>query len=215
MTTSVKPEDDRRRIARIGLDLFERAAVLGLFALMAVRIFSSVSLGASPFNILVLVSEGLVVALVIVRRPASDLSLKPADWLLAFGPSALPTLLRPGHAAPLVPAAVAGALMLFGLVLQVICKLALMRSFGVAPANRGLVVRGPYRLVRHPIYTNYLFSQAGFLLLNPTAWNLAVLAATGVLQIFRIDAEERLLAYDPAHAAFCRSVRYRLIPGIY
>jgi protein-S-isoprenylcysteine O-methyltransferase Ste14 len=215
MMAGDEPQERWRRIARIGLDLFERFAVLALFALMASRIFGSVSLGASPFNILVLVSEGLVVALVIARRPASELSLKPMDWILAFGASALPTLLRPGHTDPLVPTAVAGALMLFGLAFQVICKLALMRSFGVAPANRGLIIRGPYRLVRHPIYASYLFSQAGFLLLNPTAWNLAVLSATCVLQIFRIDAEERLLAHDPGHATFCRSVRYRLIPGIY
>ena len=40
--------------------------------------------------------------------------------------------------------------------------MALGRSFGVAPANRGIVVRGPYSFVRHPIYTGYLITHTGF-----------------------------------------------------
>jgi protein-S-isoprenylcysteine O-methyltransferase Ste14 len=202
-------------LAPIYLDMFERIAIIVLFIFLSFRIFGSVSGGSSPFNLLILVSEGLVVILVVVRRPATDLSLKPMDWFLAFAPSAAPALLRPGHAHPLVPPAIAGLMMIAGLLLQVICKLTLLRSFGVAPANRGLIVAGPYRLVRHPIYTSYLFGQIGFLLLNPTAWNVGLLSVTMILQIFRIGAEERLLAQDPGHAGFCRAVPYRLIPGIY
>jgi protein-S-isoprenylcysteine O-methyltransferase Ste14 len=105
--------------------------------------------------------------------------------------------------------------MITGIVLQVICKLTLRRSFGLAPANRGLVVAGPYKLVRHPIYASYLVNQTGFLLLNPTPWNAGVLGVSLLLQVFRIAAEERLLARDQAHAAFRKAVPYRLVPGIY
>ena len=105
--------------------------------------------------------------------------------------------------------------MITGIVFQVICKLTLRRSFGLAPANRGLVVAGPYKLVRHPIYASYLINQTGFLLLNPTAWNAGILAGSLVIQIFRIAAEERLLAHDEAHAAFREAVPYRLLPGLY
>ena len=199
----------------VALDLAERLAIVALFALLVSRVVTSVSGGASLFNLLILVSEGLVVLLVMVRRPARELSSKAWDWFVAFGASALPTLLRPGHAHPLIPPAAAGLMMFIAIVCQVICKLTLLRSFGVAPANRGLIVAGPYRIVRHPIYTSYLFSQAGFLLLNPTPWNALVLGAVFVLQIFRIRAEERLLAHDPAHAAFRSSVPYRLLPGVY
>ena len=48
-----------------------------------------------------------------------------------------------------------------GLVLVVVGKMALGRSFGIVPANRGVVVRGPYTLVRHPIYTGYLITHVG------------------------------------------------------
>lgn len=215
MTVDDRAQGQKARMVRIALDLFERLAVIGLFALLAIHIFGSVSHGANPVNFLFLVSEGLVVALVMVRRPASELSVKPMDWFVAFGASAVPTLLRPGGGHPIAPVLFAGGLMLLGLVAQVVCKLTLMRSFGIAPANRGLVVRGPYGLVRHPIYASYLISQTGFLLLNPTLRNLGLVVTALVLQLFRIDAEERLLAHDPSHAAYSRSVRYRLVPGLY
>ena len=195
--------------------MFERLAVVVLFIMLVKSIAGPVAHGASIFNLLILVSEGLVVLLVMLRRPAIELSTKPVDWLLAFGASAVPTLLRSGGVHPLSPPAVAGAIMLVGIIAQVACKLALLRSFGVAPANRGLVIAGPYRFVRHPIYASYIISQAGFLLLNPTAWNVGVLAVNLMLQILRIGAEERVLAHDPGHAAFCKAVPYRLVPLLF
>jgi protein-S-isoprenylcysteine O-methyltransferase Ste14 len=45
------------------------------------------------------------------------------------------------------------------------------------PANRGVVSSGLYRLVRHPIYMGYLITHAGFLLANPTVWNIGMLLA--------------------------------------
>ena len=211
ITDARKP--DRLRLA---LDIAERIFVVGLFARLALVVFSSVGRGSSPVNLLLLLSEGIVVVLVMLRRPATEISLKPVDWLLAFGATAGPLLVQPaGHVTPLVPAAFAASLMITGIVFQVICKLTLRRSFGITAANRGLVVAGPYKLVRHPIYASYLINQTGFLLLNPTAWNAGVLAASLVIQIFRIAAEERLLAHDDGHAAFRKAVPYRLLPGLY
>ena len=46
-------------------------------------------------------------------------------------------------------------------------KITLGRSFGVVPANRGVVVGGPYNFVRHPIYTGYLITHVAFLVANP------------------------------------------------
>ena len=47
-----------------------------------------------------------------------------------------------------------------GLAVVIVGKMTLGRSFGVVPANRGVVVGGPYRLVRHPIYTGYLITTS-------------------------------------------------------
>jgi protein-S-isoprenylcysteine O-methyltransferase Ste14 len=199
----------------VGLDIAERVFVVGLFLLLAYRVFSSVAGGSSPINLLLLFSEGLVVVLVMLRRPANEISLKPMDWLLAFAATAGPLLVRPAHVHPIAPAAFAAVLMLTGILCQIACKLTLRRSFGLGPANRGLIIAGPYKFVRHPIYASYLVNQTGFLLFNPTAWNASVLAASLVVQIFRIAAEERLLAKDEGHAAFRKAVPYRLLPLIY
>jgi protein-S-isoprenylcysteine O-methyltransferase Ste14 len=200
---------------RLGLDIAERIFVVGLFLRLALTVFSSVGGGSSPVNLLLLLSEGIVVVLVMLRRPTTEISLKPVDWLLAFAATAGPLLVQPVHVAPLAPIGIAAGLMLTGIIFQVVCKLTLRRSFGLTPANRGLIVAGPYKVVRHPIYASYLINQLGFLLLNPTAWNAGVLAASLIIQVFRIAAEERLLAHDEAHAAFRKMTPYRLVPGLY
>jgi protein-S-isoprenylcysteine O-methyltransferase Ste14 len=105
--------------------------------------------------------------------------------------------------------------MLTGLLFQVIAKLTIRFSFGMAPANRGLKVTGPYRIVRHPIYAAYLIGQLGFFLLNPSLYNAAVYGVGLGLQILRITAEERVLAHDEGFAGFRAATPYRLIPGIY
>ncbi len=212
---AASPAPGRRRILILA-DLGEKAFVLALFALMAARVLQSVGSGGTWLNLLQLSAEGLVVVLILIRKPATELSLKPLDWLLAVAATAAPLLVRPAASVPpLAPAGVCAGLMLVGLLFQVIAKLTLRLSFGMAPANRGLKVSGPYRIVRHPIYASYLIGQVGFFLLNPTAWNAAIYGVGLIVQVMRIEAEERLLAHDAGFAAFRAQTRFRLIPGLY
>ncbi|HEY3948479.1 methyltransferase family protein [Phenylobacterium sp.] len=200
----------------VGLDLVEKLFVLGLFGFMAWRVYQSVGSGGSWLNYLQLSAEALAVGLILLRRRARELSLIPMDWALAVGATAAPLLVAPmAHSAPLAPIGVCAGLMLSGLVFQVIAKLTLRFSFGMAPANRGLKVSGPYRIVRHPIYAAYLVGQVGFFLLNPSLWNAAVYGVGLGLQVFRIAAEERVLANDAGFAGFRAATPYRLIPGLY
>ena len=74
---------------------------------------------------------------------------------------------------------------------------------------------GAYRYVRHPMYFGYMISHIGFLLLSPSLWNLAVYAVGWACLILRVTFKERLLSEDAAYQDFKRSVRYRLIPGVY
>lgn len=93
--------------------------------------------------------------------------------------------------------------------------LTLGRRFGVRPALRALVQSGPYRFLRHPIYLAYVLADIGY---NLVGWNggtvLMVLAGWAAL-VYRIRAEERVLAGDPGWAAYAARVRYRLLPGIW
>jgi protein-S-isoprenylcysteine O-methyltransferase Ste14 len=83
------------------------------------------------------------------------------------------------------------------------------------PANRGIVCRGIYRTLRHPIYAGYLVTHVAFLVAHPTAWNLAVLFVSDLALMIRAIYEERTLARDPEYAEYMTRVRWRVAPGLF
>jgi protein-S-isoprenylcysteine O-methyltransferase Ste14 len=90
--------------------------------------------------------------------------------------------------------------------------LALGRCFGILPEARGLVTRGPYRLVRHPVYLGELGVCAGLVIGAPTVWNLACAAVILAAQIVRMGLEERALEAEfPEYAAYA-SRTARIVP---
>ncbi len=208
-----KPLDPRtERILQRVLDIAERLFSLMLFAIFAKRI--SQSFAMEPYNLLAVVSEGLVVFFILIRRGALLLTVRPWDWAIALLGTALPMLVRAGGL-PLVPAQVSGSLMFIGVIFSIAAKLSLRRSFGLAAANRGLVNRGAYRYIRHPMYAGYMLVYAGFFLSNPNLWNAIVYALTIGVLIARIRAEDAILSHDPGYATFMAQVRYRLVPGVF
>lgn len=100
-------------------------------------------------------------------------------------------------------------------LLASVTLLFLGRAFAVLPALRALRARGPYRVVRHPLYALELLLLA--LSGAVHAWwagvGLALLTALALIP--RIRDEERVLARDPHYAAYQSAVRYRLLPGVY
>lgn len=93
--------------------------------------------------------------------------------------------------------------------------LSLGRLFGVRPALRGLATKGPYRVIRHPMYLAYIVSDFGYNL-QEWNWGTALMVLAGwVALVYRIYAEERILAHDPGWAPYTARVRSRLIPGIW
>ncbi|HEY2447012.1 MAG TPA: methyltransferase [Rhizomicrobium sp.] len=210
MSNALSPQAERH--LQRAVDVAERIFVLLLFTAYAVRVWRSLAL--EPSNVLAVISEGLVVFFILIRRDATEFTVRPADWAIALGGTALALFVKPGGH-PFLPGIVGTALMVTGLSLAITSKLTLRRSFGVAAANRGVVLAGPYAFVRHPMYAGYVLVYAGFLLNNPLPWNLAVYAATLSLLVARIAAEERVLAKDPRYADFMSRVRYRLAPGLF
>ena len=89
------------------------------------------------------------------------------------------------------------------------------RSFGLVPANRGVVASGPYLLVRHPIYSGYLITHIGFLLAHPSAWNIAILLVADTALIVRALYEERILVRDEQYREYCSRVGWHLVPGVF
>ena len=108
-----------------------------------------------------------------------------------------------------------GLIYLIGLIVVIAGKLTLGRSFGIAPANRGVVVAGPYGFVRHPIYAGYLVTHVAFACAYPSPWNVAVLVVSDTALIFRALCEEKVLATDRKYQTYCRRVAWHLVPGVF
>ncbi len=196
-------------------DFIERTAILILYAFFLSRMLSAFLSTWNPGNLLMLITESMLVGFILCRKSANNLSLRWSDWILAFGATSLPLLAKPLVSAPHLWNDLAVVLMFLGLFVQVVSKFALGRRFGVVAANRGLCLYGPYRLVRHPIYMGYLCTHIGLCLLSPSMWNLALFACVYALQIPRILAEERMLSEDQDYQEYKQIVRFRLVPGVF
>lgn len=195
------------------LDLIEQVAVVVLYAWLTLRLWPSEFSAANWYPLLILPSEGLVVLLLLIRRPTDRISVSIWDWSVAAAGTALVLLIDKGGAPVL--GMLGPYLMLLGLGIHLGAKLSLLRSFGLVAANRGVKSGGLYRYVRHPMYAGYMISHIGFLLVAPSWWNAAVYACAWGFTIARIFAEERVLSEDAGYAAYKASVRYRLLPRVF
>ena len=102
-----------------------------------------------------------------------------------------------------------------GIYLQLWAKVALGKSFGLLPANRGVVTTGPSRWLRHPMYLGYFVNHVGFLLCTFSLYNCALYVALYVMVIFRLFKEEELLSQDAAYQLYRQKVHYRFLPPIF
>jgi protein-S-isoprenylcysteine O-methyltransferase Ste14 len=81
--------------------------------------------------------------------------------------------------------------------------LALGKCFGVLPEARGLVTRGPYAIVRHPVYVGEFGTFLGFLIAAPTTWNLVSILTFCAAQAARMRLEEQALTREfPEYAEY-------------
>jgi protein-S-isoprenylcysteine O-methyltransferase Ste14 len=196
-------------------DLFARLVVATLFVFMSINLTYDFLHTHRVTGLLLLVNEALVVVLTIVRRRTGTVDRSPGVAVVTLvslmGAPLLRTVAGPG----LFPDSVTALVSAVGLVVVLAGKLTLGRSFGIVPANRGVVIAGPYTLVRHPIYAGYLISHVAFLCAYPTGWNVAVLVVTDGALILRALCEERVLAADQTYQSYCRRVAWHLVPWLY
>jgi len=129
-------------LARLDLDLIEKFLVATFMIVLAARLVPVVlATGALP-PMLLLMSEGVVVLFILLRRPTQDISRRGGDWLLGLAGTLLPLLAIPPVGSALLPWHVAETVMIAGFLLQLSAKLTLRRSFGVVAANRGIQTGG-------------------------------------------------------------------------
>jgi len=196
-------------------DLMSRALIVMLFTMLSINLLADFSKTGHVTGLLLLVGEALVVILTVIRRRAVHVDTSVAAGILTMLSVAGPPMLRASDVPSLVPDVATAMVSAVGLGLVVIGKMALGRSFGLVPANRGIVVRGPYTVVRHPIYTGYLITHIGFFMADPTGWNAAVILIADTALILRALMEERVLSADAEYQNYCRRVGWHLVPGVF
>ena len=199
------------RLTRIAVNL-AGATIATMFAQASLRYYLHTH---RLIGGLFVIEQTWFAAMFLLRRPAEAVSRRPGPWLLAFGGTFGGLLLRPGGAQPSWGVEAGFILQLAGLLIAITSLLALGRSFGFVAADRGLKTRGPYAVVRHPIYASYLLIQSGYMLQSLSLRNALVLAFASACNIGRALAEERLLARSPAYRSYQEQVRWRLIPYLW
>lgn len=114
-------------------------------------------------------------------------------------------------------AAVGAAIFALGIALAIWARIALGRNWGMPMTERAepeLITAGPYRLVRHPIYSGLLFALLGTALVN-NVLGLFVVAALGAYFYYAASVEEKslTLAFPSAYPAYQATTKM-LIPFV-
>lgn len=207
-----------RSDARPTVDLADRGArilVIALFSFMAVRIGADFLATGRLTGLLLLASEALVVVFTVLRRAPATVDRSMRARALTALSLLGPPLVQPSLFPPIAPEVITVGLSALGLLVVIGGKMSLGRSFGLIPANRGIVSTGLYRLVRHPIYLGYLITHLAFAAANPTPWNVALLLTADIALLARAVCEERTLAGDEAYRQYQTRVRWRVVPGMF
>lgn len=196
-------------------DLLARMSVGMLFVLLSINLLSDFLRTHHVTGLFLLISEALVVVFTIVRRRALLVDRSIAAGIATAISMIAPPLFRAGDAAGLMPDEVTALVSIAGLILTIAGKLTLGRSFGIVPANRGVVAEGPYLLVRHPIYAGYLITHLAFLAAHPQPANIVIAVCGDGALIARALFEERILVRDEQYRAYCGRVGWHLVPGVF
>jgi len=196
-------------------ELVSRAAIVSLFTMLAVRLGVDYLETGRLTGLLLLASEALVVVFTVFRRAPALVDRSMRARALT-GMSILgPLLLMPSPPTRLASDAVTVAVSAIGLTVVIAGKMSLGRSFGLMPANRGIVCTGPYQLVRHPIYMGYLITHVAVLAANPSPWNIVALVGADLVLMARAVCEECPLGRAAEYRDYETRVRWRVVPGVF
>jgi protein-S-isoprenylcysteine O-methyltransferase Ste14 len=190
------------------------APVAVLWVLFAAANFDTWRSTHRPTGLGATALELVVATLFVIRRSPWVVSRSRLAW----GAAAIGTFgmlaARPAYDPVGGVVGVYGGMQIAGAAFATFALLSLGRSFGLVAANRGIRTGGPYRFVRHPVYSGYILTGLGYVLENPSLRNACVFGVATAFQGVRIVEEERTLALDPAYQEYSRRVRSRVVPHL-
>jgi protein-S-isoprenylcysteine O-methyltransferase Ste14 len=198
-----------------------RGIPVALFGLLAISnlTFALHGTGATVvyrFMAAVLWAMFLVMVLRRAKPVARNRSLPAVLFALASCVVALPLGFASAVDTP-VRLVVADVLLIAGAVFSIYAAVTLGRCFSVLADARALITKGPYRVVRHPLYLGELTTMLGFVIASrQLVITLASWLAISAVQAARAHYEERTLdGAFPAYQSYIEAVPYRIIPHIY
>lgn len=194
-----------------------RCFALLLFGIAVARLAVAWYADTSRWTLLVfLLSEGFTLMLLLCARRAIIRDLSPLAMAATLYAIFFYVFFDPVGTTRLIPEWVGVVLLAVGTCWQVSAKAVLGRSFGVLPAYRQrIVIAGPYRVVRHPIYMGYFIGHVGVLLASFSLQNLVVMLTLYLAQAVRIQREEMVLSQVDDYRLYQQRVRWRMVPGVY
>ena len=169
---------------------------------------------AGAANIVWIIGAAVMAVMSFARFAPRSASVNLRTIAASGGMLILPWFMRPSHPSAGALATAGLIFELFGVVLTQVSRVYMGRSFGILPANRGIVSKGPFRLVRHPIYFGWLMLSIGYAMSFVSERNVVLIAMTLPFMVWRINQEEQHLTADPEYRRYMERVRYRLWPGI-
>lgn len=161
--------------------------------------------------------NGSLAVLFLLRRPASAASTVVKEWLVAIAGTLIGILYSTENARSLMhdySRGIVSFVMLFALLLSITAIISLGRSFGIVPANRGIITTGLYSFVRHPIYACYIIFDICLLSVMFSWLNLAVVCGFVMTCYLRAYYEERLLRQDHSYNEYIKRTPYMFCPYI-
>ena len=116
---------------------------------------------------------------------------------------------------PLPLQVLADFLIIAGTIGSLVAVSRLGASFSVMPEARKLVTRGPYTVIRHPLYLAEMIGVLGLVLQFQQPWATLVGAAVFGLQYWRTVFEERVLMQAYPDYTNYRARTWRFLPYVF
>lgn len=149
----------------------------------------------------------------IFRRSPRCVSLAPFDiFITLMGTYSVTFMVGVGTQQEVLVLQILGGI---GLLISLSGVLALNKSFGLLPADRGVIKAGIYRFIRHPIYAGYFISNCCFIVQNYSHWNLGCFTLFVIFEMLRLLREEKLLCQNPEYFQYTQETRWRIIPALW
>jgi protein-S-isoprenylcysteine O-methyltransferase Ste14 len=197
---------------------FDKFCGLALALQAGIWIYDAIQNQRGLQLILLLVSHGLFLGFALVRTTPKRVTTNPVYWLIELIAAlswVFYGVFRNDPAPAVAPDWLTQGIAVLATCTLIAARVSLARSFGYLPAQREIVSRGAYALVRHPIYTGLLLHGVAYLLSHFDMKTLAIVLVGNFFFLMKALIEEAYLSRSPEYRDYLQEVRWRYIPFVF